>query len=180
MIKPRKCTPVSSLSSSADIAFLLLIFFLTTTIINDEKGLLLKLPPKIDSQPPVPIKDRNLYTIKVNAKGRLLVNGKLKKNMQGISLEIHRFVMNHGRLKEFSEKPSKAVVSIATSRNATYSSFIAVFNEVQKSYYQIYAKRVHLTTKQFRELDVNDPVQRELYQLGREGIPMNISISDPF
>ena len=62
-------------SSMADIAFLLLIFFLVTTTIDQDKGIIHKLPTWSEEPPPddVRINDRELLEILVNANNQLLV-----------------------------------------------------------------------------------------------------------
>ena len=63
--------------SMADIAFLLLIFFLVTTTISEDKGVLVKLPEwSPESPPPLPIHERNVFSVLVNAQNQLLVRGK--------------------------------------------------------------------------------------------------------
>ena len=62
--------------SMADIAFLLLIFFLVTTTIAEDKGVLVLLPPW-STEPPttVKLKERNVFSVLVNANDQLLVRG---------------------------------------------------------------------------------------------------------
>lgn len=61
----------------ADIAFLLLTFFLMTTVINNEKGLMLLLPP-LQQGPVTQIPDRNLFSIQLNSADQLLVETKIE------------------------------------------------------------------------------------------------------
>ena len=50
--------------SMADIAFLLLIFFLVTTTMDQDKGVLVKLPPwSEDNKPPPKINTRNVFSV---------------------------------------------------------------------------------------------------------------------
>jgi len=65
--------------SMADIAFLLLIFFLVTTTIAEDKGILVRLPPWSDEEPDITkLKERNVYSVLVNANNQLLVRGERK------------------------------------------------------------------------------------------------------
>jgi biopolymer transport protein ExbD len=60
--------------SMADIAFLLLIFFLVTTTIVEDKGITVKLPPWSEEEPDITrLKERNVYSVLVNAQNQLLV-----------------------------------------------------------------------------------------------------------
>ncbi|MFZ1751822.1 MAG: biopolymer transporter ExbD [Saprospiraceae bacterium] len=64
--------------SMADIAFLLLIFFLVTTTISEDKGVLVKLPEwSPELPPPLPINERNVFSVLINAQNQLLVRGNL-------------------------------------------------------------------------------------------------------
>ena len=72
----RRENPEINAGSMADIAFLLLIFFLVTTTIEVDKGILVKLPPWSDEEPETQrLKDRNVFSVLVNAQNQLLVRG---------------------------------------------------------------------------------------------------------
>lgn len=63
--------------SMADIAFLLLIFFLVTTTMDVDTGISRKLPPPLTGEEEPPdINERNIFTVLVNSRDRLLVEGK--------------------------------------------------------------------------------------------------------
>jgi biopolymer transport protein ExbD len=64
--------------SMADIAFLLLIFFLVTTTMDSDEGIVRILPqatPPDWNPPPIPIHERDVFEINVNAQNLLLVEG---------------------------------------------------------------------------------------------------------
>lgn len=64
--------------SMADIAFLLLIFFLVTTTMDSDEGIVRILPqatPPDWTPPPIPIHERDVFEINVNAQNLLLVEG---------------------------------------------------------------------------------------------------------
>ena len=54
-----------------------------------------------------------------------------------------------------------------------------VLDELQGAYYELRAEKVGISAEDYRTLDQKDPDQKELYDAGREGIPMNISIAEP-
>lgn len=185
-----RLTPEINSGSMADIAFLLLLFFLVTTTIASDKGLYLPLPPDPDQleRSPEMIRERNLFTIRINSKDRLLVEGELMENEQELRNRINDFVLNYGRDPLLSEDPGRAVISLKTDRGTSQSMFIAVLNEIQGAYYDIYARRAGVTNEQWRYLidHLNEPDNKRLYTLGRgrdrQGkveIPMNISIAEP-
>ena len=163
----------------ADIAFLLLIFFLVTTTIIQDQGLLIKLPPETNEIPPVKIHDRNLFTVSINSKDQVMVQGVVKEDIKTFKPEVKAFITNYGKKATLSEHPEKAVVSLKTNRGTSYSVFITVLDQIQAAYYEIYAEKVNMTAKEYRKLDPYDPEQKEVYQRGRAGIPMNISIAEP-
>ena len=174
--KNRSIAQIANSGSMADIAFLLLIFFmLTTTIVNDE-GIDLLLPPKRMEKEDIPIKERNLFKILVNSEDELLVEDQPRSSAYNLREEIKEFILNPNNLNELSESPVKSVVSIKTNRGSSQDAFIRVLDEAKAAYFEIYAKRVGLTSVEFRSLPSNDPK----YKKARLGIPMNISIAEPF
>ena len=78
-----------------------------------------------------------------------------------------------------SEGPSKAVVSLKTDRGSSYEMFIAIMDELNAAYYRIYAERAEITMEEYRKLNRNDPRQRQLYQIGKQGINKGISLAEP-
>jgi hypothetical protein len=58
---------------------------------------------------------------------------------------------------------------------------VQILDIIQAAYYDIYAERASVTNAKFREAasDLSDPQNKEIYDRGREGIPMNISIAEP-
>ena len=69
----KRSSPEVNAGSMADIAFLLLIFFLVTTTIETDSGISRKLPPIEDSEEDVVIKQKNIFTVIIDGKDRLLV-----------------------------------------------------------------------------------------------------------
>lgn len=199
----RKLPEVNS-SSMADIAFLLLVFFLVTTTIATDKGLTLTLPPKADpNQPPPDItkNERNIFKILVNSSDRILIEDEPVTDLSGLRVQVKEFILNFGKpseeyvaiyntlpapLKAFSQKsatssddPKEAVVSFKADRGTSYDIYIAILDELQGAYYEIYGERVGLTADEFRALDRKKPAEQAKYRTAREGIPMNISIAEP-
>ena len=199
----RKIPEVNS-SSMADIAFLLLVFFLVTTTIATDKGLTLTLPPKADpNQPPPDItkNQRNIFKIQVNSSDRILVEDEPMTDISGLREQVKEFVLNFGKpdeeamalynslpssLKALSQQsesssdhPKEAVISFKADRGTSYDIYIAILDELQGAYYEIYGDRVGLTADEFRALDRKKPDELEKYQEARDGFPMNISIAEP-
>lgn len=199
----RKLPEINS-SSMADIAFLLLVFFLVTTTIATDKGLTLTLPPKPDpNEPPPDItkNQRNIFKILVNSSDRILVEDEPLTDVTKLRFMVKEFVMNFGKIDEeaqilynslpqslralslknekSSDNPKEAVVSLKADRGTSYEVYIAIIDELQGAYYEIYGERIGITADDFRSLDRKKPDELEKYKLARQGIGMNISIAEP-
>ena len=169
-------------SSMADIAFLLLVFFLVTTTIPNEKGLMIQLPQKQDPNEPPPdvkLKDRNLFKVRINSADKLLVEDEPLNDISQLREMAIEHIMNPENSDEFAESPQKAIVSLKNDRGTSYETFIKVLDQLQGAYYEIYGSRVGLTADEYRNLDRKNPDELELYERGKEGIPMAISIAQP-
>ena len=168
--------------SMADIAFLLLIFFLVTTQIATDKGLQMRLPPKPDPNDPPPeikFKERNIFKILVNSQDKILIENEPYTDLSQLKGDVKRFVLNEGVDPDLSESPDKAVVSIKTDRGTSYEIFIEVLDQVQGAYYEMRGEKVGLSAEEFRNLDQSKDDEKELYNRGKEGLPMQISIAEP-
>ena len=175
--KPANETKVSA-GSMADIAFLLLIFFLVATTLQQDKGLMLQLPPDVPATD-VPINERNLFKIRINSSNQFLIQNEVRGDLQGLTQEIKSFVLNDGANPAWSVTPKDAIISVKTQRGTSYEHFINVLDVVKEAYYQMYGERVGLTSDAFRKLDRDDPRQYALYEKARLDLPMNISIAEP-
>jgi len=192
--------------SMADIAFLLLIFFLVTTTIASDKGIMNILPPKQDpNQPPpeVDLNERNIFKISLNLNDQYFVEDEVRRDIDGLSDEIKRFILNFGNPDEdaialFNSLPPSlkgiadqspqssdhpmsggAVISIKTNRGTSYEKYLEVLDLVKKAYFEIYGERVGLTGEEYRTLSGQSAAEKELINRGKENIPMAISIAEP-
>lgn len=135
--------PTVNAGSMADIAFLLLIFFLVTTSIETDAGLD-RMLPRIDTTPPIEIKDRNILLVSINKHNQLLVEekemvlGDLKKTtvtfLDNGGVEESCGYCRGGRLPNSSEDPIRAVVLLKSDRETTYATYISVQNELVAAY----------------------------------------------
>ncbi len=142
--------------SMADIAFLLLIFFLVTTTMDVDSGIARKLPEKTDETPKVTIKEKNVLDIVINRKNQLLVENENAK-VEDIKKLAMDFIDNGGGLSApkdgkpgelcdycngaknpaSSDHPSKAIISLQSSRGTTYGMYISVQNEIEMAYNEL-------------------------------------------
>lgn len=178
-----RTTPEIPNASMADIAFLLLTFFLVTTTIPNNRGLSIALPPPPEAKPPedVKIQERNMFKIQLNSSDALLVEGEPREDIRGLKDEIKAFVLNNGKDPGSSDNPDKAIVSFKTDRGTTHKRFIELLDIIQGAYYDIYAEQAGVTNEKFREAasDLTVTENKAIYDKGRAGIPLNISIADP-
>jgi biopolymer transport protein ExbD len=177
-----RTTPEIPNASMADIAFLLLTFFLVTTTINNDRGLSIQLPPPPEKDiKDVKIQEHNMFKIQVNSSDALLVEGEPLSDVTGLKEDIKKFILNKGVDPLSSDSPEKAIVSFKTDRGTTHRRFIQILDIIQGAYYDIYAEQAGVTNAKFREVasDLNDAENRQIYDKGRAGIPMQISIAEP-
>ena len=91
----------------ADIAFLLLIFFLVVTTMQNEKGIISKLPPPDVNTESGLIHDRNVLEVLINAKDALLVEGE-PFNINRLKEMTIKHVNNFDKLPNHSVHPKKS------------------------------------------------------------------------
>jgi biopolymer transport protein ExbD len=143
-------------SSMADIAFLLLIFFLVTTTIDQDKGIIHKLPAWSEIPPPISNQnEREVLEILVNANNQLLVEQEYIDidELRGITM---KHLDNRGKLPQFSSSPQKAVISLKNDRGTNYGTYIEIQNELKAAYAELrdkYALSVTGGQMTFREID---------------------------
>ncbi len=157
----KKELPEVNASSMADIAFLLLTFFLVATSINVDKGVKTLLPPeKTEETPPVDVKMRNVYTIRVESNGGLLIEDAIfmdKEQIPELREMVKKFVINNGdgtckecyytnaegamiqgeRKADSSEEPSQAVILLQNKNTTPYRVYLSVFNEIKAAYAEL-------------------------------------------
>ncbi len=176
-------TPEIPNASMADIAFLLLTFFLVTTTMPNNRGLSIALPPPPELKPPedIKIQERNMFKIQINSSDALLIEGEPREDISSLKDDIKVFVLNNGRNPASSDSPEKAIVSFKTDRGTSHKRFIELLDIIQGAYYDIYAEQAGVTNAKFRDAasDLSIPENKAIYNKGRAGIPLNISIADP-
>ncbi len=146
----KKETPELNASSLADIAFLLLIFFLVATTMSTDTGLARMLPPMLpnnqDDAPP--IKDRNVFTVLLNFRNQLLVEGEWV-DVSELKEKAKEFIANPADKDDLPEKQvtevplignypvSKGVISLQNDRGSQYQAYLQVQNELQAAYNEL-------------------------------------------
>ena len=138
--------------SMADIAFLLLIFFLVATTMNVDTGLVRMLPPMPPDekqQEDIKVKERNLFLVLISGSGNIMAGPSGKQeiiDLHQLKNRTKEFILNpmdDENLPEKVEKEielsdgskwmypeSQGVVSLQTTRDTGYQSYIMVQNEL--------------------------------------------------
>lgn len=160
--------------SMADIAFLLLIFFLVTTTIEEDKGVLVRLPPWSEEEPDIlKFNKRNVYSILVNANNDLLVRGE-PKQVGDLREDIKEFIMNPTKREDFAESSDEAIVSFKNDRGTKYETYIEVYNEIQAAYNELWDE--YSNAKFSKDYEFLERADREAV---RAVIPKKLSEAEP-
>lgn len=179
-------TPEINAGSMADIAFLLLIFFLVTVTMDVDTGITRKLPPPVENEEDIEIRQRNIFEILVNSANMLLVEGK-EGNLSTLKDETKDFFLNPTNNENMAEKElkqiplvgevyvSKGVVSLKNDRGTSYEMYIKVQNELTRAFQEM---RDELSVDKFgvKYDKLIDPAKQEAIQAV---IPMAISEAEP-
>ncbi len=174
--------------SMADIAFLLLIFFLVTTTMDVDTGISRKLPPPLrgDEEPPK-INERNIFTVLVNSRDRLLVEGKPGdiSTLKDRTIEFMSNPQNREDLPEMVMKDipglgmirvaKSAVISLKNDRGTSYKMYIAVQNELAAAIDDL---RDDLSMNEFGR-KYRNLISEEQIKAIQKAIPVPISEAEP-
>lgn len=184
--------------SMADIAFLLLIFFLVATTMNVDTGLVRMLPPLPPEDQPVEqnvkVKERNLFLVLISGSGNIMAGPSGKQEI----IDIHQlkdiaknFVLNPYDDENLPEKQDKeieiadgggtwvypesqGIISLQTTRDTGYQSYIMVQNELARAFAEI---RDEVALMKFGAKFADLPeVQRNAVS---KAIPLKISEAEP-
>ncbi len=182
-------TPEVPSASMADIAFMLLIFFITATSMDVDSGLervLPQMPPENQEQDDTPpIKERNVFSVLLDASNRLMVEGEIIR-VEDLRLKTKEFLLNPSNSESLPEsKPteipllgnfdvSKGVISLRNDHGTQYGMYLAVQNELVAAVNEV---RDELASAKFGKKyeELNDEEKGAI----REAIPSRISEAEP-
>jgi biopolymer transport protein ExbD len=184
----RRATQEINAGSMADIAFLLLIFFLVTTTMDVDTGISRKLPPPLrgDEKPP-DINERNIFTVLVNSRDKLMVEGKPCdiRMLRERTKEFMSNPQNRDDLPEMISKeipglgvvrvPKNAVISLKNDRGTSYKMYIAVQNELAAAINEL---RDELSQEKFGK-KYSELLSEKQIQAIQKAIPVPISEAEP-
>lgn len=143
----------------ADIAFLLLIFFLVATTMNTDTGLVRMLPPmppENQEQEDIKVKERNLFLVLVSGSGAIMAGNPSNQeviDLKELKEKAKEFILNpldDENLPEKTDKEieladgskwvypeSQGVISLQTTRDTNYQSYIMVQNELTRAFNEV-------------------------------------------
>ena len=180
----------------ADIAFLLLIFFLVATTMNTDTGLVRMLPPmppEDQKQEDIKVKERNLFLVFINGRGYIMAGASGKQE----AIDLHQLTE---RTKEFIVNPlddenlpekvnreidlpdgskwvypvSEGVVSLQTTRDTGYQSYIMVQNELTRAFNEV---RDEVALRKFGAKFSDLPEEQR--NVISKAVPLKISEAEP-
>ena len=182
--------------SMADIAFLLLIFFLVATTMNVDTGLarmLPPIPPENQQQEEIKVKERNLFRVLISGSGNIMAGTPGKQeviDLRQLTAKTKEFILNATDSEDMPEKEdkeielpdgskwayqeSKGVVSLQTTRDTGYQSYIMVQNELTRAFNEL---RDEAAMKKFGAKFEDLP--KEQRDVVAKVVPQKISEAEP-
>ena len=194
-VDKRKVQEINA-GSMADIAFLLLIFFLVATTMNTDTGLVRMLPPmppEDQKQEDIKVKERNLFLVFINGRGDIMAGASGKQepiDLHQLTERTKEFIVNPMDDENLPEKVnrdidlpdgskwvypvSEGVVSLQTTRDTGYQSYIMVQNELTRAFNEV---RDEVAQRKFGAKFSDLPEEQR--NVISKAVPLKISESEP-
>lgn len=192
----KRKTPDINAGSQADIAFLLLIFFLVATTMNTDTGIarmLPPMPPEDQQQEEIKVKERNLFLVFINGRGDIMAGASGKQepiDLSQLKDRAKEFIVNpmdDPNLPERTNKEieladgskwvypvSEGVISLQTTRDTNYQSYIMVQNELTRAFNEV---RDEVATRKFGAKYADLPEDER--NAVAKAVPLKISEAEP-
>lgn len=147
----RRSVPELNTTSTADISFMLLTFFLVTTSMDNDKGLVFRLPPPShDTEVRVDdVKRRNVMMVEIDAGDRITCDGDAV-TADELRCKVKDFVENKADSPQMPEKVRRDIhglgvcsitanhlISVHADRNTSYDAYFAVQNAIAAAYNEL-------------------------------------------
>lgn len=192
----KRKTPDINAGSQADIAFLLLIFFLVATTMNTDTGIarmLPPMPPEDQQQEEIKVKERNLFLVFINGRGDIMAGASGKQEpilLSQLKDRAKEFIVNpmdDPNLPERTDKEieladgskwvypvSEGVISLQTTRDTNYQSYIMVQNELTRAFNEV---RDEVAIRKFgaKYADLTEDQRNAV----AKAVPLKISEAEP-
>ena len=194
-VDKRKVQEINA-GSMADIAFLLLIFFLVATTMNTDTGLVRMLPPmppEDQKQEDIKVKERNLFLVFINGRGDIMAGASGKQepiDLHQLTERTKEFIVNPMDDENLPEKVnrdidlpdgskwvypvSEVVVSLQTTRDTGYQSYIMVQNELTRAFNEV---RDEVAQRKFGAKFSDLPEEQR--NVISKAVPLKISEAEP-
>ena len=194
-VDKRKVQEINA-GSMADIAFLLLIFFLVATTMNTDTGLvhmLPPMPPEDQKQEDIKVKERNLFLVFINGRGDIMAGASGKQepiDLHQLTERTKEFIVNPMDDENLPEKVnrdidlpdgskwvypvSEGVVSLQTTRDTGYQSYIMVQNELTRAFNEV---RDEVAQRKFGAKFSDLPEEQR--NVISKAVPLKISEAEP-
>ena len=194
-VDKRKVQEINA-GSMADIAFLLLIFFLVATTMNTDTGLVRMLPPmppEDQKQVDITVKERNLLLVFINGRGDIMAGASGKQepiDLHQLTERTKEFIVNPMDDENLPEKVnrdidlpdgskwvypvSEGVVSLQTTRDTGYQSYIMVQNELTRAFNEV---RDEVAQRKFGAKFSDLPEEQR--NVISKAVPLKISEAEP-
>ena len=194
-VDKRKVQEINA-GSMADIAFLLLIFFLVATTMNTDTGLVSMLPPmppEDQKQEDIKVKERNLFLVFINGRGDIMAGASGKQepiDLHQLTERTKEFIVNPMDDENLPEKVnrdielpdgskwvypvSEGVVSLQTTRDTGYQSYIMVQNELKRAFNEV---RDEVAQRKFGAKFSDLPEEQR--NVISKAVPLKISEAEP-
>ena len=194
-VDKRKVQEINA-GSMAAIAFLLLIFFLVATTMNTDTGLVRMLPPmppEDQKQEDIKVKERNLFLVFINGRGDIMAGASGKQepiDLHQLTERTKEFIVNPMDDENLPEKVnrdidlpdgskwvypvSEGVVSLQTTRDTGYQSYIMVQNELTRAFNEV---RDEVAQRKFGAKFSDLPEEQR--NVISKAVPLKISEAEP-
>lgn len=192
----KRKTPDINAGSQADIAFLLLIFFLVATTMNTDTGIarvLPPMPPEDQQQEEIKVKDRNLFLVLISGSGNIMagaISNQEEIDLSQLKDRAKEFIVNPMDADNLPEKVvkeielpdgskwaypvSEGVISLQTTRDTNYQSYIMVQNELTRAFNEV---RDEVAMKKFGVKYAELPEEER--NAVAKAVPLKISEAEP-
>ena len=152
MASSKKKIPEINGASLADIAFMMLAFILLVSTMDQDSGLMRRLPPmpaENQQASDIQVNQRNLVQVRITRSDALFAAGRPNLDVSQLKDIIVEYITNPANRADLPEKEnkdipgfgtysvSKAIISLQNDRETSYDMYIKVQNELIKAVNQV-------------------------------------------